>query len=202
MHEYLLLAAASPRKTKVLALNLLKTHGGKVSPDGQRARMLSEQKAKARTLARAKALAGKLSTATEQVSSSIHEANRVIHGLKKTMQQVAVGSQQASSTAQEFRTAINQILQQLAKDTTSDIEGLISGVGAAAKANVESAKMITELERLSEEVGRVVQAVAHIADQTNSLALNAVAEATQAGELNLLIGNPSPIPARLCKRCA
>ncbi len=42
--------------------------------------------------------------------------------------------------------------------------------------------MIVELERLSNEIGKIVHAVARIADQTNLLALNAAIEAARAGE--------------------
>ncbi len=193
---------AAPRKPIVLATSALKTGPVEISDDRAAARKLAEQKAKARTLARAQAVAEKLSTATEEVSSAIQEASGAIHELEKTMQQVATGSQQASAAAEESRTAINQIekasdeankiaslskdkvntLQQLARTTTLDIEALITGVGGAAKANLESAKMITELERLSDEIGKIVHAVARIADQTNLLALNAAIEAARAGE--------------------
>ena len=77
--------------------------------DRMAARKMAEQKAKARTLARAQAVAEKLSTATEQVSSAVQEASGAIHELEKTMQQVSTGSQQASAAAEESRTAINQI---------------------------------------------------------------------------------------------
>jgi methyl-accepting chemotaxis protein len=70
----------------------------------------------------------------------------------------------------------------LAKSTTADIEALIRGVGDAADGNLESAKMIGELERQSEEIGKIVHAVTRIADQTNLLALNAAIEAARAGE--------------------
>ena len=42
--------------------------------------------------------------------------------------------------------------------------------------------MVGELERQSEEIGKIVHAVARIADQTNLLALNAAIEAARAGE--------------------
>ena len=42
--------------------------------------------------------------------------------------------------------------------------------------------MIGELERQSEEIGKIVHAVTRIADQTNLLALNAAIEAARAGE--------------------
>jgi len=196
---------AAPRKTAISLAAPNKTEKSdvaEVSEERAAARKMAEQKAKARTLARAQAVAEKLSTATEEVSSAIQEASGAIHELEKTMQQIATGSQQASAAAEESRTAINQIekasdeanktatlskdrvntLQQLAKATTSDIEALISGVAGAAKANFESAKMIVELERLSDEIGKIVHAVARIADQTNLLALNAAIEAARAGE--------------------
>ena len=173
-----------------------------LNDERQIARKHAEQKAKARTLARSQAVAEKLTSATEEVSTAIQRASGAIHQLEKTMNQIATGSQTASAAAEESRTAINQIektadeankratiskekvngLQQLARATTVDIEALITGVGGAAKANIESAKMIGELERLSDEIGKIVNAVARIADQTNLLALNAAIEAARAGE--------------------
>jgi methyl-accepting chemotaxis protein len=193
---------AAPRKNEAIVVEPTKAEVADVSDDRLAARKMAEQKAKARTLARAQAVAEKLSSATEEVSSAIQQASGAIHELEKTMQQVATGSQEASAAAEESRTAINQIekasdeanktatlskdkvniLQQLAKTTTAEIEALISGVSGAAKANMESAKMIGELERLSDEIGKIVHAVARIADQTNLLALNAAIEAARAGE--------------------
>jgi methyl-accepting chemotaxis protein len=88
------------------------------------------------------------------------------------MHTIAAGANQASSAAEESRAAINQIekaadsasegaeaslqtvndLQALAKSTTADIEALIKGVGDAANANLESAKMIAELEPTNSKV--------------------------------------------------
>jgi methyl-accepting chemotaxis protein len=76
---------------------------------------------------------------------------------------------------------VNEVVA-LAKSTTADIETLIKGVGDAADGNIESARMIGELERQSEEIGKIVHAVTRIADQTNLLALNAAIEAARAGE--------------------
>jgi methyl-accepting chemotaxis protein len=166
------------------------------------AKKLADEKARARTVARAQAVAEKLSAATDEVASAITEATGAVEELEKTMHTIAAGADQSSSAAEESRAAINQIekasdnanaraetslrrvneLQALAKSTTADIETLIKGVGDAANANIESAKMIGELERQSEEIGKIVHAVTRIADQTNLLALNAAIEAARAGE--------------------
>ena len=177
-------------------------HGDDLAQNRLTAKKLAEEKARARTVARAQAVAEKLSTATDQVSSAIAEATGAVEELEKTMHTIAAGAEEASAAAEESRTAINQIekasdsangraeaslrrvqeLQGLAKSTTLDIEALIKGVGDAADANLESAKMIGELERQSEEIGKIVHAVTRIADQTNLLALNAAIEAARAGE--------------------
>ncbi len=176
--------------------------GDDIAQNRLTAKKMAEEKARARTVARAQAVAEKLSTATDQVSSAIAEATGAVEELEKTMHTIAAGADQASTAAEESRAAINQIekasdnanvraeeslrrvneLQSLAKSTTADIETLIKGVGDAADANLESAKMIGELERQSEEIGKIVHAVTRIADQTNLLALNAAIEAARAGE--------------------
>jgi methyl-accepting chemotaxis protein len=182
-----------------------------VEPNGQgddiaqnrlTAKKMAEEKARARTVARAQAVAEKLSTATDQVSSAIAEATGAVEELEKTMHTIAAGAEQSSAAAEESRAAINQIEKAsdnanaradvslrrvtdavtLVKSTTADIELLIKGVGETAAANLESAKMIGELERQSEEIGKIVHAVTRIADQTNLLALNAAIEAARAGE--------------------
>jgi methyl-accepting chemotaxis protein len=163
---------------------------------------MAEDKARARTVARSQAVAEKLSSATEQVASAISEATGAVEELEKTMHTIAAGAEESSAAAEESRAAINQIerasdganngadiclrrvneLQTVAKSTMADIETLMKGVGDAAEASMQSAKMIGELERQSEEIGKIVHAVTRIADQTNLLALNAAIEAARAGE--------------------
>jgi methyl-accepting chemotaxis protein len=163
---------------------------------------IAEDKTRARTLARAQAVAEKLSTATQEVAAAINEATTTVDELSKTMETIASGAQEAGAAAEESRAAINLIekasdeantqaagsltvvdnLYGLSRSTSVDIKTLIKGVSDAAQANFDSAKMIAELERQSEEIGKIVHAVARIADQTNLLALNAAIEAARAGE--------------------
>ena len=160
----------------------LNGQGDDIAQNRLTAKKMAEEKSRARTVARAQAVAEKLSTATDQVSSAIAEATGAVEELEKTMHTIAAGGDQASTAAEESRAAINQIekasdnanaraegsvrrvneVVALAKATTLDIETLIKGVGDAADGNLESAKMIGELERQSEEIGKIVHAVTRI----------------------------------------
>jgi myosin heavy subunit len=171
-------------------------------PSRVQSKKLVEDRTRARTLARSQAVAEKLSTASEEVASAINEATSTVEELGKTMQTIAAGAEEAAAAAEQSRAAINQIekssdvanqraadailsvdaLYSLSRSTSADLDSLIKGVSDAAQANFDSAKMIAELERQAEEIGKIVHAVARIADQTNLLALNAAIEAARAGE--------------------
>ncbi|MBF0409704.1 MAG: methyl-accepting chemotaxis protein [Candidatus Riflebacteria bacterium] len=178
------------------------TNEGVSANDRLAARKLAEERAKARTLARAQQVAERLGTATQECASAIAEAGSAVSELEKTMQSISSAATEASAAAEESRSAINEIekaaemsnkradvslttvskLRELASSTSLDIDNLIKGVSSAAAANIESAKMIEELEKQSAEIGKIVHAVARIADQTNLLALNAAIEAARAGD--------------------
>ncbi len=168
----------------------------------EEARKMAKEKAQARTLARQQSIAEKLAAAVEEMTSSLEEASGASEELGKTMETVASAAEESSAASEETRTAIDQIaksaaiaddqsryaldkcrsLQDLIRMTTADIEGLIRGVNDSAKANMESTKLIRDLEKNSDQIGEIVGAVVRIADQTNLLALNAAIEAARAGE--------------------
>jgi methyl-accepting chemotaxis protein len=70
---------------------------------------IAEDKTRARTLARAQAVAEKLSTATEEVATAINQATATVEQLGKSMQTIASGAEEAGAAAEESRAAINQI---------------------------------------------------------------------------------------------
>lgn len=168
----------------------------------EQAKKLAQEKARARTMARQQAIAERLASAVEEMSSSLEQASSASEELGNTMQTIASTAEEASAAAEESRTAVVQItkgaeraaeiageslekgkyLQDLVKNTSTDIQALIQGVNNASKANLESTKLIKELEKNSEQIGEIVGAVVRIADQTNLLALNAAIEAARAGE--------------------
>lgn len=166
------------------------------------ARKHAQDKVRARTLAKQQQLAERIATATEQLASGIEEASSAAEELGTTMQQIATGASESSSASEESRAAIYQIskssvvadknakesleraekAKELIENTSKDIEIMIYGIQASAETNLESIKLVGELEKKSHEIGEIVQAVVRIADQTNLLALNAAIEAARAGE--------------------
>jgi len=194
-----LLAKPASMKTGVTPRE---THSEDLGVKRDEARKQAQQKAKTRTLARQQAIAERLASAVEEMTSSLEEAASAAEQLGRNMEQIAAAAEQSSAGAEESRAGINQIskasekadelakfslqkgevLQGLIKTTTTDIESLITGVQASADANMESTKLIKELEKNSEQIGEIVGAVVRIADQTNLLALNAAIEAARAGE--------------------
>jgi methyl-accepting chemotaxis protein len=75
-----------------------------------------------------------------------------------------------------------QGMERLAGQINSEVQATVNNVSTAAQRQVESVKMVGELERQAASIGDIVKAVARIADQTNLLALNAAIEAARAGK--------------------
>lgn len=177
-------------------------HADQIEKKREFARKQALDKVKARTLAKQQQLAERIATATEQLAAGIEEASGAAEELSASVGQIAKGASETSSAAEESRAAINQIekasvvadanareslqrvdaAKELIENTSKDIETMIRGIQTAAEANIESVKLVGDLEKQSDEIGDIVQAVVRIADQTNLLALNAAIEAARAGE--------------------
>jgi methyl-accepting chemotaxis protein len=177
-----------------------------VSSDGKSsavtAREAEAQRKKARTLAKQQQAAERIATATSQLASGIAEASSAAEELKRASDQIASGAEEASSAAQESLSAFTQVgvsltrqlqnaeasrgkgeaCQTLIVRTSADVAGLIANVGVAAQRQLDSVRMVSELEKQAANIGDIVKAVARIADQTNLLALNAAIEAARAGK--------------------
>ena len=195
---------AKPSSTKFEASTSLTSAASSDDLERKRelARKQAQDKVRARTLAKQQQSAERIATATEQLASGIEEASSAAEELGATMQQIASGANEASSAAEESRAAINQvdkasviadkyarealervdIAKELIEVTSNDIEEMIKGIKESADTNLNSVKLVGELEKQSSEIGDIVQAVVRIADQTNLLALNAAIEAARAGE--------------------
>jgi methyl-accepting chemotaxis protein len=111
------------------------------------------------------------SKATSQVLNAVHE---ILESLQKQMSDIDT----ATATTTEIRAAMEQAVENsrrqfaLVQDRTQGIRTSID----------QSSQTIRRLSDSTEQIGRIVQVINEIADQTNLLALNAAIEAARAGE--------------------
>jgi methyl-accepting chemotaxis protein len=125
--------------------------------------------------------AEELSAVTEQTSAGVNsqktETDQVataMHEMSATVQEVARNAEQASQAASEAdkqARAGDQVVAQ----AVAQIERLANEVGRSAVA-------MNELEQESGRIGKVMDVIKAVAEQTNLLALNAAIEAARAGE--------------------
>jgi len=104
---------------------------------------------------------------TDQIATAINE-------MSATVQEVARSAENASTSANDaFNAADNG--NQVVNSTIGAIDKLANEV-------VHASDVIAKLETDSEDIGRVLDVIRGIAEQTNLLALNAAIEAARAGE--------------------
>jgi len=126
--------------------------------------------------------------ATNQVAASVSEIStgaeaqqKGIEEVSSAMEEVTIGVQriaESSSTLSQFSTdTLNQAEkgQQVIAQTLDQFQTIY-------QTTEESAAVIHQLNKRSQEIGRIVEVISDITGQTNLLALNAAIEASRAGE--------------------
>ena len=144
-----------------------------------------------------------ITTSTQDMSAAVESTSASIEELSATIKEVAANASELATAAEETQTAILQIsmsvkeVEQSAKESAmlSDkvkndavtfgmisVEKTIQGM-QNIKASVEkTADFIKILGGRSEEIGKILNVIDEITDQTTMLALNAAILAAQAGE--------------------
>ncbi|MFW5490398.1 MAG: methyl-accepting chemotaxis protein [Desulfovibrio sp.] len=158
--------------------------------EADRQKTIAEQQTKtmAELGAQIHALAERVASATDQLSSTSEEQARGVVSQKERAEQVAAAMEQmthsvvnvasnASSTSQTAQTATESTRGGV--DLVREAMGSITGVADSAE---ELEQVIAELNEQAGEIGRIINVINDIADQTNLLALNAAIEAARAGD--------------------
>jgi len=125
--------------------------------------------------------AEELSAVTEQTSAGTNsqkvETDQVataMHEMTATVQEVARNAEQASHAASAADKEA-RVGDKVVGEAIAQIERLAAEV-------VRSADAMTQLEQESDKIGKVMDVIKAVAEQTNLLALNAAIEAARAGE--------------------
>jgi methyl-accepting chemotaxis protein len=144
-----------------------------------------------------------INSSTQDLSAAVDSTSASIEQMSATIREVAENSGQLAAAAEETLTSIMEIsasikeVEQRAKESAKlsdkvkndavslgmvSIEKTIDGM-SNIKASVEkTADYIAKLGGRSEEIGKILNVIDEITDQTTMLALNAAILAAQAGE--------------------
>ncbi|QKF51311.1 Methyl-accepting chemotaxis protein McpS [Pseudomonas graminis] len=104
---------------------------------------------------------------TDQVATAMHEMSATVHEVARNAEQASVAASAADKQAREGDKVVGEAITQ--------IEKLASEV-------VRSTDAMSVLEQESDKIGKVMDVIKAVAEQTNLLALNAAIEAARAGE--------------------
>ncbi|MBO8086152.1 MAG: methyl-accepting chemotaxis protein [Marichromatium sp.] len=140
-------------------------------------------------------LVRQVSGATSQLASAAEELSVTSDGTREQVQhqhaetdQVATAMNEMTATVQEVARHANDAAKAAREADREATEGAgvvretIDAIGLLANEVEQAAGVIHRLESDSDEIGKVLDVIRGIAEQTNLLALNAAIEAARAGE--------------------
>ncbi len=122
-----------------------------------------------------------LTEATEQVGSGAGEVSSASQQLAEGASQQAASIEETSSSLEEMSSMTKQSADNAnqARTMMAEVGQLVENVNRKMTAMVSATD---EINRSSEETGKIIKTIDEIAFQTNLLALNAAVEAARAGE--------------------
>jgi methyl-accepting chemotaxis protein len=133
-------------------------------------------------------------TVTE-TSATVEQMTSFIAAVARNAEDLGSAAQRTSTTVSGMASAVNDVAKiaeeadKISRKASEDartgdeaVNRTISGMKTISETMENTARVITGLGKRSLEIGKILEVIEEIADQTNLLALNAAIEAARAGE--------------------
>jgi len=136
-----------------------------------------------------------LASTVNDTTTTVEDMASFIASVAQNAEELGEAAGRASSTVSEMAGAVNEVAKiaseadrisaRASEDARTGGEAVartVDGMKAISENMENTARVITGLGQRSDEIGRILEVIEEIADQTNLLALNAAIEAARAGE--------------------
>lgn len=122
-----------------------------------------------------------LASASEQTSAGVGQATELVSQIASSINTVSNSARDVSSSVNNVATAVKEINISL-NEVSKNCERSIHITSDADEKARDTNQIIEKLNTSSKQIGKIINVINDIADQTNMLALNAAIEAAGAGE--------------------
>lgn len=142
-----------------------------------------------------RATIGQISNSSTQLASATEELSSVAEDSSRSLQRQSDEIQQAASAVTEMTAAVEEVAQnatttsessnssaKAAQEGRNKVVETVSSIRQMTKEIATTSSLIEGLADKAEEIGKVMDVILGISEQTNLLALNAAIEAARAGE--------------------
>ncbi|HEX5801885.1 MAG TPA: methyl-accepting chemotaxis protein [Azospira sp.] len=123
----------------------------------------------------------RMTESSSQITQSTESQSEAASSMAAAVEQMTVGIDHISKNAVDANTISNDA-GKLSAEGGRIVNTVVDEIRKIAGAVNDSANIIDELGRQSDQISAIVNVIKEIADQTNLLALNAAIEAARAGE--------------------